>query len=220
MFNKFVIITYFLFANTFIIHSQNNKVKLHDLYFGGGLSFNYLVEQQNSKVHDLQTGFTLSILKTHLLSKKNMLLLGLNYNFKRFDNFINTVYSPDYNKNVILNTSLVFQQIEIPVLYCFTSNKFIIGGGLNFQYLIFCELNETSTPNMSLLTSKYNYSNYSSDAPFQKTNIAPCLLIGYKLKEKIILNAVLDYDLVSNPINIDINKFNILTNKILIYYKL
>lgn len=220
MLNRILIFMYFLFINTLYIHSQNNKVKLHDVYFGGGLSFNYIVEQQNSKVHDLQTGFTLSILKTHVLSKKNMLLLGLNYNFKRFDNYINTIYSPDYNKNVILKTSLILQQIEIPVLYCFTSNKFILGGGFNFQYLIFSELNQTSILNMSNLTSNYNYSNYNSDAPFQKTNIAPCLLIGYKLKEKINFDFVIDYDLISNPINIDINKFNILTNKILIYYRL
>ena len=211
------------------------QVTKPDLILGIGSSINILNQQNRNDWNNTSTGINIGFFTNRLLTENYSLWFGFSYNFISTNNYLNTVqYIQNWNggpetMDINLKTSLNLQFLQIPIiLKRHFHNRFSVGAGLNLSILTSAKFSQEAIGNYSNskyplagddLTRSIKYvfgvTDFVSEAPFTKTNVAPMLNLGYCISKKISLEYFLSYDLLANPrLEYKFNEYNSFTNNI------
>ena len=227
---------------------SNNSITHHlTLGFTSGLvkpkdNYNF----QSASIYGINAGYSTS----KNLTQNIQFCFGFNYQFidmadynNQITYYTNWVNDPKVQNNIVLQTSITQQFIELPISIKRHINKFTLGVGIRLSYLlssVFSQKvigyynappeyhnNPTQYPNA---TADFNQSlrfvletnNNRNISPFHRRNFQPTLNFGYTITDKLGIEWIASYDVLLNPayLHHQFNPYRIFRQNLILSYKI
>jgi hypothetical protein len=198
---------------------QNNKVVFKNDYYLN-IGFGNISVLQPIVSSSVGKEINLSVNQKVKVSKRFEFKNGLGFNYRNVLNYLSNIHDLNYDTSLTLKSSFQHYLIKASSFVQYKTSLLDIGLGLIPSLLLFGTFNQTSDGPDSKYNGLYNIKQQNNISYFNKVNVELGINVDFRISKQVLLSFTSYYELLSNPINSQFNKYNIFTNTLSINIKL